>query len=382
GRRLAPGLVQLTGTHLQKGQTVHTRPELPDPSPPFVAADGSVEVYGSALHYIRFQNWDVFARGGPFELVDLDLRYPAGAMMSNVYGHPWDVLKARIRYKTSTREILIAGSMSPTGGRARARWPHDNVTRRLFAFECHDGVWTRHQRPLFGDPHSGWVGHCYGGNLYQRGCELTGEFDFASEDPAYLFYERVTEGDRERGPRVTELFARRLYSLERAGAEVKILGAGDPPWPSTRRTIGGTLVEGPRPVRMSAGGEEFYVLGFSSGDFPTDKYALNWAWSREILGPYEPALTSDGADLADLGHDVREQFHLSWTGRPVFYQTPEGSWEMMFHGVHKAVLPENDYKHWPERYKLWEFYRCLFKARLKVTFERGRPCLALDLHER
>jgi hypothetical protein len=160
--------------------------------------------------------------------------------------------------------------------------------------------------------------------------------------------------------------------------EIPILTLGQNPLPSTRRTIGGFLMEGPRPVRMQIEGEVFYIIGFSSGDFPTDSYTINYAWSRRPQGPYRPMLNSASSDLLDLGLGIKNEFGLSWVGRPVFYRNPEGQYEILFHGVLKSILRDNDYRRWPKKYQLWQFFRCIFKANLATRIRKGQPLLLID----
>src|SRR5206468_214202 len=102
---------------------------------------------------------------------------------------------------------------------------------------------------------------------------------------------------QELAPYRTELFARRMVtSFRAADEEVPILGLGPSPYPATVRhdpvsgKISGYLIEGPRPVRLSHGGKSVYVIGFSSGDFPTERYGINFAWSDRLTGPYRPSL--------------------------------------------------------------------------------------------
>src|SRR4051812_30618864 len=85
GRRLEAGLYQLTGTHLTVGQTAHAITELADPAPPFVNAQGQVEIYGSAPYFIRYPSWREFSRGGAYEIVPLALNLPGGIRLAGVY---------------------------------------------------------------------------------------------------------------------------------------------------------------------------------------------------------------------------------------------------------------------------------------------------------
>jgi hypothetical protein len=388
GRKLAAGFYQLTGTHLKVGQTQHRLAELPDPAPPYVNPRGEIEIYGSADYFIRYRSWSEFSRGGRYEIVPLDVRYPNGRPFREIYTHPWDLRKVRIEMPSGRKqEMLLGGSMSPTGGKPAAVWPDDNINRRVFLFrENSAGQWIRDASPLFGSVTSGWLGHSYGGNFFQASVPSPSAIRPGNGDPVYLFYERVSE--EKNGPYRTEIFAREINGLNGnrpPGKEIKILSVTDSsgtPFPSTGRTIGGYLVEGPRPIRMRIDGNDFFIIGFSSGDFPTDSYTINYAWSKLPLGPYRPMLVATaggGMDLLDLGRLIKMKHGLSWVGRPSFYRTPSGKYEMLFHGVFKNVLPDNDYTRWPVKYELWKFFRCLFKVELDVKTVRGEPILTPSL---
>lgn len=382
GRQIEDGLIQLTGTSLKVGQTVHPVPELPDPAPPYITQRGEVEIYGSAQYFIRYRNWREFSEGGCYQIVPLRLVNPNGARYSGAYSHPWDLRKTRIvNDKGGHTEILIGGAMSASRGRPSPRWPEDNFNRRIFFFRRGEvSRWIRDLAPIIGDVDSGWIGHSYGGNLIQENQTRPNVIQPGALGEIGFFYERVSEV-RGGGPFKTEIFAVKMSGLDRGGhrKEIKILGIGSKPFPSTARTLGGYLVEGPRPTLVTIGGKKVYIIGFSSGDFPTDAYSINYMWSRDLFGPYLPALTADGRDLLDLGKDLKERYGLSWVGRPSLYRTP-GGYEMFFHGVMKNILPDNDYKHWPSRYQLWEFYRSLFKVRVKFSLgPDGAPVIDLDI---
>jgi hypothetical protein len=124
-------------------------------------------------------------------------------------------------------------------------------------------------------------------------------------------------------------------------------------------------------------------LGFSSGDYCTDSYTINYAWSQNITGPYTPFLNQDGKDLFDLGKKIKEKYQLSWVGRPAFYKTPEGEYEVLFHGVSKEILPNHDYSTWPSDknpYQLNHFFRSIYKAKLDTSLRSdGSPRLEIHL---
>jgi hypothetical protein len=347
-----------------------------------------VEIYGSSYYFIRYASWEEFQRGGRYQVVPLDLRLASGHAIKGQYGHPWDFRKYRLRQtgKPET-EILIGGAMSPTHGNPVAVWPDDNITRRIFIFRrgarnassVGDGPWIRDPEPIVGNVNSGWLGHSYGGNYLQEGNDDP-NLILSGAGRTFFFYERVS--DDSQGPFKTELFARRMDPRSfrpLPNGELDVLRVGSPPYPATHRTIGGYLLEGPRPIHVRLGGQDFYLVGYSSGDFCTDGYGMNFAWSRKIDGPYRPFLTDDGKDLRDFGRDLKAKYGLSWLGRPTIFRTPDGRHELMFHAVRKAILPDHDYTRWPDGtgYQLWEFFRVILKADLEISWRNGAPELRI-----
>lgn len=394
GRQLDARFFQLTGTHLVQGQTEQTLQELPDPAPPFITAQGKVQIYGSAPYFIQYKNWNEFENGGSFQVVPMTLKFPSGAAIQGVYTHPWDLRKYWVSGAGGTgKEILVGGAMSPSAGRPIAVWPDDNINRRIFMFRLDDlGAWVRDVFPIAGKVAQEWTGHSYGGNFFQPGQSDLNTINPNGGNPIYFFFEKVSE-DR-RGPYKTEIFVKKVDSLAPpsssafrsgrstpGGEETKLIGVGTPPRPSTQRTVGGYLVEGPRPIQMDIQGQRFYIIAFSSGDFPTDSYTLNYAWSRNVTGPYQTVMNRDGTDFLDLGLEIKAKYNLSWVGRPSFFRTPSGNYEMLFHGVSKNILPDNDYTKWPKKYELWQFFRSLFKANLQVLLNAdGSPSITPVLH--
>jgi hypothetical protein len=388
GMRLSEGLFLLTGAHLQPGREEPCLEELADPAPPLVTERGEVEIYGSGRYFLRYASWSEFERGGAYRIVPLDLRYPGGESYTGTYTHPWDLRKYRVEAPGEPgREVLVGGAMSATEGRAAARWPEDNINRRIFLFH-RDATdrWIRARTPLVGEVASGWLGHSYGGNFFQPGAAHPGVLRPGATGDILFFYEKVDEvgpmGDGTPGPFRTQIYARRVAagSLATTGPEVRIIGVGEPPYPATRRSIGGYLVEGPRPIELRIAGRTLYLVTFSSGDFPTDGYAMNYAWATRPLGPYHPVLDRSGTDLVDLGAELKQRHGLSWVGRPVIYRTRPGQYEMLFHAVRRNLLPDNDYRRWPTRYPLWRFFRSIFKVRLRIQLAPdGAPLISLDL---
>lgn len=386
GRELQKGLYQITGNHVKVGQTKHAVDELPDPAPPYVTRKGEVEIYGSARYFIRFPNWAEFEKGGCFEIVQIGIANPNGEPYKQEYTHPWDIRKFRVEQAgKADRELLIGGAMNATKGRPVPVWPDDNINRRLYFFRPSplkpdeaEPRWLRDPLPIVGTADTGWLGHSYGGNLLQEDGK-DGVIDAAAPGRIALFYEKVTD-DSGNSPYKTEIIMKLMknFWMSAGGAREITIFKVDGKYPSTKRTVGGFLAEGPRPMQVRINGKKFFIIGFSSGDFPTDTYTINYLWSRNLTGPYKPVLNADKTDLLDLGQGLKQRFNLSWVGRPSFYQTPDGSYEMLFHGVRKDILPDNDYGHWPKKYQLWEFFRSIFKVDINLKLDKkGEPVVDL-----
>lgn len=378
GVELDRGLHQLTGTHLKVGD--HASDDLPDPAPPYVGTKGEIEIYGSSLSFDRWKNWKEFLRAGCFENVPLDLRQPSLVNYPDPYTHPWDVRRVRVEYKNRPPlELLIAGAMTATKGRPKPIWPDDNINRRIFFYRKDPGGWwVRDKKPVVGSVSNQWLGHAYGGNLFQVGQKDPNVVKPDEPGEIAFFYDKVSD-DSFNSPYKTELFAIKMRTFEIAdpASETPIFEINDPAYPSLERTVGGFLAEGPRPIEMKIRGKRFFIVAFSSGDFPTDSYHMNYAWSRNVMGPYTPALTKDGTDLVDLGEEIKAEYGLSWMGRPSIFRLPSGDFQILFHAVRKDIRPENDYSRWPTN--LLGFYRSLFKASLDVSLDaKGAPVLKLN----
>jgi len=377
-RKLDSGLYQITGTGLKIGE--HSSDDLPDPAPPFTAEDGSIEIYGSSLSFIRFQNRAEFENGGCFERVSLDLRQDNNEGYPLAYSHPWDVRKFRVEPKGKPAyNILVAGAMSRSGSNTFPVWPDDNISRRIFMFhETPKHQWIRDVNPIVGTVAPVWLGHSYGGNFIQVGMADQNVIHPDDTTDIAFFYDKVSD-DTNNAPFKTEIFATATRDFVVKGPEIPIFQINTPAYPSLKRTVGGFLAEGPRPIEMSIGGQTFFIVTFSAGDFPTDFYTMNYAWSRSLMGPYTPALTEDGKDLLDLGKEIKAAYGLSWMGRPSIFKSPQGHYEMMFHAVMKSIRPDNDYTKWPS--DLLGFYRSLFKVSLDTSVSaKGEPVIRLNPH--
>lgn len=378
-RRVFPKILQLTGRELSADHPRSAHGELADPATPWISADRKLQILGTGFHYLEYDCWGDFLSAQNGKRVPIELAHPDGTAIKESHGardmsfHGWR------RRDGSLLTVLYAGALTPTGTHRQARWPSDEWTRRVYAFQQdRDGRWIRELLPLFGpEPRkAGWLGYSYG-------------HQFLTDDNghAWVFYEKTVGEVRNRQgelvPYRTEIFARRMLSpLRAAEEEVRILGVGTPPYHATARldALTGTptsfAVEGARPVRAVIEGETYYLLGFSSGDFATDRYGCHLAWSRQPLGPYFPLLqaTAHGIDLLDLGAGIRVRHGLSWgPARPCLFTDPAGHWWMLFHAVSKSLLPENDYAHWPQR-RLDAFHRNLYLAPLRLgRNEAGLP---------
>jgi hypothetical protein len=379
GKDLGKGIYQLTGAETDPKTGRPLMNEIADPAPPHVTEKGEVEIFGTGDAYIRYPNWKEFERGGCFEIVKLDLKFRGRGNALKPSDPPWDLRKFIVKSGQETKgELILGGAMSPGPGRELPKWPDDNELRRVFAFRKAEGenTWVRDEKPMVGDTTSGWINHSYGGNLFQANMPAANVIRESA--PTYLFYEKVSH-TQDGKPHKTEIFAKQLTGKGKSEKEIPIFTIGDKPYPSNVRTIGGFLAEGPRPVQVTIQGKKFYLLGFSSGDFPTDKYSINFLWSKEPLGPYQPMLNQEGTDLKDFGKGIKEKYKLSWVGRPALYQAPNGKYEVLFHGVFKSAIPDNDYSKWPEKYQLQEFKRSIFKAPAKLGLDgEGRPVVEIS----
>ena len=380
GNRLDNGLYQMTGADIKPGQIVFENKELPDPAPPFINSLGQVEIFGSANHFIRYADWKSFSEGGCYDIIHLNLRSPKNFPYTETYTMPWDIRKFRVNGPNDqSTEMLLGGAMSASGDHDVPFWPDDNINRRIYIFRQNSiDSWIRDLSPLSSPLSSGWVGHSYGGNLIQEDAELN-VIDPSLKNKIALFYEKVSV-EKMNFPVNTELFAMELDSSLNPvpGTETKIFDVSSN-YLSLRRTIGGLLAEGPRPVQVLIKGEKFFLVGFSSGDFPSDQYTLNFLWSRSLMGPYQPILNSDRSDLLDFGIKIKNRYNLSWLGRPSLFKTPDGEFEILFHAVRKDVIPENDYSRWPTQYHLWDFHRSIFKAKVTLDLNpQKEPIIILD----
>ena len=130
---------------------------------------------------------------------------------------------------------------------------------------------------MVGEVSTSWLGHSYGGNLIQENSSSQQLIRPDEKAAIGFFFERVTEVKND-GPYKTEIFATELknFSSTSAGETHKIFEISEKPFPSTVRVGNGYLAEGPRPLQLKLHGKKIFLVGFSSGDFPTDQYHLNF----------------------------------------------------------------------------------------------------------
>ena len=170
-----------------------------------------------------------------------------------------------------------------------------------------------------------------------------------------------------------------MKDLKRAGQdEWKIVAIPTPAVAATHRTIGGDLVEGPRPIQLKLNGKSFYVVGFSASDYPTDRYTINYAWAPAVTGPYEVARTTDQLDFLDLGVAIKAKYQLSWMGRPAFYMNSHHELHMLFHAVEKKLHPGHNFSMWPSDDVISTFFRAVFDVRVSAQLDAsGKLSIAL-----
>lgn len=342
-------------------------------------SDGRVRVYGTSNdEYLEYANENAFLFGSSPVRHKVEFHHPNGKKL-NPDEMPWDLIP--LQCPGESRPVYMAGVMTPPEGKTHAKWPDDNSGRRTYVFKespTEPGKIIRSEKPLFSDtPAREWVGHNYGRDFIrdERGEPLK------NADGSYtLVYERVTR-KTWRGKLVTELASRSIKcpSLE-TGPEKILMKIDDrSPYPAAKREDGGLLLEGPRVMRAEGkNGEPVYVMGFSSGDFPTDRYGINLASSSSPNGPFKPVLDSHGKDLKDFAKDIRAKYNLSWgPARPAFFTDNSGQQWIVFHAVDKTEHPGVDFSKWPK--DLAPFQRGVYMVPFKMkTNERNEPTFEIS----
>jgi hypothetical protein len=341
---------------------------------------GRVRIFGTTNgHFLEYASEAALLHGQRPRQVRLDFAHPDGTDL-NPDEMIWDSLPMVCNIQGKMRNVILGGAMTPPAGQRNAKWPEDNPGRRTYAFMQVGLKFVRGQQPVLPDKNPrDWIGHNYGRDFVRD------ENGQAVRDPKdgslFMVYEKVTRKTGD-GKLITELAMRKMKNCSHLDPkEIILMKINDgKPYPSVKRSDGGLLTEGPRVVRMKIGGKRFFVLGFSSGDFPTDRYGINLAFSENITGPYEPLLTTNSqgvVDLLDLGHDIRDRYQLTWgPARPTFYKDRAGQMWIVFHAVDKREHPGVDFKQWPK--DLAPFQRQLYMAPLKVSLKKGRPFFKLE----
>jgi hypothetical protein len=329
------GIRQITGKDLRPGQR---RFDLRLPADPYVDVlpDGRVQIYGTFESFVEFDGLDDFLRGGPYRTA----RIPTDHDLSNEAS--WDHL---IHRWPGGEEVMYGGVITPTDGRTKASFPADNWTRRIYAYRKDAaGKWVLDRRPLFNDVAPGqrpsFLGHSYGHHFRTH----TRIVDGKPVTETWLYHEEVVAEQ----PLRTEMFARRMLSPYRASSrKVKILGVDPVGAPEIgRRSSGDYLVEGPRPFEVTIDGEPYSFVSFSSGDYSSDNYDINFAWRKggtpglhtPILDPRSPT-----PRLKGFGQALKARYDLSWLGRAHVIRDARGTYWAVFHAVDKRVLADHDY---------------------------------------
>ncbi len=260
---------------------------------------------------------------------------------------PWDLQF----YEMNGEKYLYGGVMSPLPDLNDARWPEDNISRRIkVATFDHDlDGWVFQERPVFGKiNHREWKGHSYGQQMIQDG------------DDFIMFHEEITRDG------VTEIYMRRMETPFKAGKSIKLVSINDLPLELSRRVDGGHLLEGPRYAKNKVNGRDVHMIYFSTGDFPTKNYATRVAYSLEsIEGPYKVIET-------DITESAEEQ-GLYGVGRAFPFTHAGKNW-IIFHGA--KDIPGVDHTKWP--HNLDDFKRCLFISEIKLELKDSRLSIKLN----
>lgn len=337
------------------GQTADA-PRVADPALQ-LQPDGSVWVSGTGA-LLSWPSLDALMVGQPPQARPLRLfeRVRGQVVPLNDEELPWDLEF----YQRGGRQLLIGGLMSPRPDAWHARWPADNISRRIkqATYDSRLSGWVFDETPLFGQvDFARFPGHSYGHQLFSE----------AGQD--YLFHDQVSsEVDTltglpcpGSGHFATEIFLRRLSAAGEVSAPVRLLGIQDLPLEATRRVLGGFLLEGPRPARYVVQGRCVHVIFFSTGDYPTKNYTVRAAYSTQgLLGPYRPI--GEPGQPANLTADLQQRLGLYGVGRAFPFSYRGQSW-ILFHGAHD--LPGVDHTRWPKQEPL----RQLFVAPLEMGFD-------------
>lgn len=250
-----------------------------------------------------------------------------------------------------SEKFLYGGASTPLSGYDFARWPEDDWRRRISAFRWDDNQeqWVRIIDSMMTDPSDKptWIGHSYGHHIQRD-----------EHGKLWMLYERVTE-ERDQSPWKTEIFMRPMISPTHLGnPEVHLLNTGDPIWPAAQRSFGGSLVEGARVFQW----QDFYLMGFSAGDYQNSRYGIHLAWSKSLHGPFTPYLNKQGDDLFHFESTLEKLYPMIWGGaRPAFFEV-NGNWWVLFHGILKHEATDSE-----------DGQRDVFLAPVRITPRDGLP---------
>jgi hypothetical protein len=401
GVEVLPGIIALTGHDLRPFQTTFRLPEIADPYVNFLK--DSVLISGTAQYSLKFRSVESIQRGGPYEVIWNNYYYSDGSPMegNGYYAHSWDMKQAlwNVPSQSSLRlwnpakdiqpplAVWYGGHMRPRAAEHVSHWPEDNFSRDVFAFvEKEPGKWFSLESSIFSltgnwpRSQGNFLGHRYG---HQITMIPKLESDKSLSHRAVVFYEEVTEINRDGSPAVTKIFMDEMTSpTQTKGKPVELITPLNPFtgkfYPSAIRENGSALVEGPLYFRFLFEGELWEAIGFSAGSFYS-KYPSCFA-SRKVSDglqgkPFQIDLTEDGSDFYNAGAELGQILNLvGGPGRPAVIvgpdgmaiPGPEGTLQMLVHGYRRDILPDNDYEQFPTKYRLDQMFRSIFYTPLKV----------------
>lgn len=260
---------------------------------------------------------------------------------------PWDLQF----YTFNKKKYLYGGVMSPREGSLHAKWPDDNISRRIKVATYSELLkgWVFKSQPLFGNSsHTTWTGHSYGQQIIK------------SHGKYFVLHEMITSDG------ITEIFIRKLVNPYKTIDARKIIGIQNLPIEDSRRADGGQLLEGPRYRKLILNGRAVHLIYFSTGDFPTKNYATRLAYSVSgISGPYK-VLTDTSGSAVDLTGQYAFKNKLYGVGRASPFTFKNSEW-IIFHGAKE--IEGMDHTQWPQ--SLDTFRRCLFATPVKYKLKRS-----------
>lgn len=319
--------------------------------PAIVPAAGSVLVMGTG-DILKWKNLDALISGSApqrehltlFKEVTIGDRQVVMPMSPPEL--PWD-----LQFYTLNGEAhLYGGLMSPLPNVNDARWPEDNISRRIkvATFDKKLKGWVFKEAPVFGKvDHQRWPGHSYGQQMAKH------------QNKFFMLHEEISRDG------VTEIFIRQMITPAKAGAAKKIISIEHLKPEKTVRVDGGHLLEGPRHTVING----LHYIFFSTGDFPTKNYATRVAYSFNIEGPYKVIEDQNGAIDLTL---PAQKLGLYGVGRAFPFKYQGKDW-IIFHGARD--IPGVDHRVWPSN--LDRFQRCLFAAPIKIQNTAGKIQMSL-----